>query len=370
MSVSVAGRLTDLWWHRLTLAVARRSPGLGNGLTDGLHLTRWPAVAAYAPPLAALTGFAAAALVGPTLSRSLVLTCLLLAVGAHSVLLGAFAWTGFVLGDLVVPEQQVFGSLTVVQRWVGGPLSVLESWLLVGVLVVLIPLSVLSFRLEVRRAGWHRALGDPGERAVVVAFAVGFTWLWVTAMPVLVRPIFTLRGDLPVAADIAPVQRFWWVPTGVALLAWAGRMVLERRALGEAFVSRVRTLAIDLASLGPGGRIPEAVTRPLTVAAATLALAGMIDEWWWVPIVVAVLFAGLWLRDRAGRLAWLTRVPLVYRFIAGLVVGFLVIRATLTQLRPLGSLGLLGGDSFALPLAGVLASITLTALLTAPEVRR
>lgn len=139
---------------------------------------------------------------------------LLLVIAVHSVLLGAFTWVGFVLGDLLVSDDSGFRSMSLVERWLGTPLAPIEHWLLVAVLVVLIPLSVLAFRIEIRRMGWHTAVGDTGERVVNVAFATLFTWVWVTALPVLVRPIFTLRGDDPAPEAVAPAQQFWWVLVG------------------------------------------------------------------------------------------------------------------------------------------------------------
>lgn len=138
---------------------------------------------------------------------------------------------------------------------------------------------------------------------------------------------------------------------------------MERRSLGEPYFSRLKEVAAGLGGTGASQRIPRAVSRPASVTAATLLLAGMIDRWWLVPLVVGVLFAILWVRDRMSTVEGLTRIPVVYRFLVGLAVGFLVIRGALSQVEAFGRVI---EQSFAIPLMAVLVAIAFMALLTAP----
>jgi hypothetical protein len=253
--------LVERLWVRLPVAVAARAPGTGNALTDGLHLTRWPTLAALAPPIVVAAGLGVGATTDDAVTSSLLFMSVLMLVGVQSVSLGAWAWLGFVVGDLLLSDAPLRFSLTVVQRWVGVPLSTLSHWLLVAVVTVIVPMAVLTFRIELRRTPWPQRLGDAGERLVVSAFAVALSWLWVTAMPLLVRPIFRLVGDDPPAEAVVSVQQRWWILVTVALIGWATRMAVERQALGEPYYATLRTLASRLADLPARTAGPRVTSR-------------------------------------------------------------------------------------------------------------
>src|SRR5262245_41799418 len=95
-------KLIDWWWLRVPMAARRISLSLSAVLTDGLYLTAWPQVGAIAPPLSLLIGFLLGWLrftPGNTFTFSIYMMALMLVVSSLGAGLGAWLWTGYVIGD-------------------------------------------------------------------------------------------------------------------------------------------------------------------------------------------------------------------------------------------------------------------------------
>lgn len=245
-------RVARWWWLWLPLAVARRLPTVA--LADGVHLLRWPALAALAPPASLALGVIGARQAGATYTASFVVMATLLSLGLMSVQLGVWGTAGYALGDFWLrahPSSALDGlSALLVIR-----VPLLLSYALLALLVVGFPVVV-------------RAAGSAGSSSTVVpqrlheaagsaaaALSAGFLVItWAQAVAVLIRPVFTWPGGQPAATDIVWLQQRGWVLGLLAVALSLARGEVERRAVR----GLVGTLAARL-----GVALPVVPVRPL-----------------------------------------------------------------------------------------------------------
>ena len=361
-----------LWWQRLPARVAQYSVGFGSALTDGIHLMRWRPLAATAPAASFVVGAALTVVqTGPAFTSSLVIVCSMVLLGLSGVQLGLWAWLGYVVVNLPLGEHAVGFSTGTVGRSLGTATSVVMNDALLGVLAVGIPFALLAVRIEVRSLGWHRWIGDAGEALVYSVAAAASYYLWVQALPVLVRPVFTLQGGQPTPESIAPLQRWWGALTILALLGSTGRVLLERRAVGPEVLTAIRDANQHFTSVAGSRRLPPALTRVLAAAGSTLLLLGLVSNAVQAAITFAVLLVLLALRDRIHDAGWLqpmATIPLFVRYAIGVMLCVVITRLTLAMFtRRL--FGLSVGwttDSFMPAWLAVLTSVAVIILLTAP----
>ena len=361
-----------LWWQRLPAQIAQYSVGFGSALTDGIHLVRWRPLAAMAPAACLVVGAAlAVAQTGPAFTGSLVIVGCVVLLGLSGVQLGLWAWLGYVVANLPFGEHAVGFSTGTMGRSLGTATSVVMNDALLGVLAVGIPFALLAVRIEVRSLGWHRWIGDAGEALLYSLAAAASYYLWVQALPVLVRPVFTLQGAQPTPESIEPLQRWWGALTILALLGSAGRVLLERRAVGPAVLTAIRDANQRFTSLAGSRRLPPALMRVLAAAGSTLLLLGLVSNAVQAAITFAAVLVLLALRDRIRDAGWLqpmATIPLFVRYAIGVMCCVVITRLTLAVFtrRLFGIFVGWTTDSFVPAWLAVLASVTVIILLTAP----
>lgn len=327
-------RLVQLQWLRMPLLVARRVPTGGLALADGHQLVRWPLVGAFAQPGAFVVGLLLAAV-----ARDVAYTSNLLVVGVVGLLgtlgaaLGLWATVGLGLGLLLVGDD--------VAPWLTGPgllfqdvLPRVLSYVVLGLLAVVVPLTTQGVRAAVR-AGRRvpralRAGAEVGAAALTAGFA---TYVWASAAPLLVRPVFVWSGGSPTVEAIAPLQqRGIWLALVLGLAA-AGRVLLDRHALVGAAARLSGVLGAGLAQQSrTTGSAP--VRAVLGAVGLTVLLSGLIGNVVEAVLVLAFFAALLLLRVRLverppAPLALLLRVPHAVRLGVGLLLGYVAARGVL-----------------------------------------
>ena len=341
---------TRLWWVRLPRAGARISSTLGLTLLDGHWVGAVRVLGAVATPLAVVVGVAIGGShpgfdVLPT--ESLPLIALLVAVGVASGQLGLALLGGFAVGNLVLAGstwsyEGASLSLAALARGDAG------AYLLRVVLPLLIAygvLAVVMVKLPLGTKAIVRAL-MPGDRsplalritlAVVtqVALTAALVYLWSLAAPVLLRPVWTWRGELPTVEAIRPLQE------DAATLAWVAASVAGLRIGVQALLVTVRSLAAragviehELCRALPApplyDRLPAVVRGVMTGIVTTLLLAGLFSAW--AEAVVVFSTVTFFQLARTGVVpvplgSWarlMDRIPVLVRFAAGLVIVFVV----------------------------------------------
>jgi hypothetical protein len=369
----LADRVARFWWADLPLAVCRRARTLASAMTDGVHLVRWPAVAALAPVSAVVLGWTCSARQqGHTFTTSVIVIAVLAAIASSSVLLALASWVGYVASDVVLnPHVLRPFSVSTGERWFGVPVGMAVEYLLLGILLVGIPMAVLAARMEIRNLGWARVIGSLGEHVIHLTVLGGLVYFWTRSLPVLIRPVFTLQDMRPPAEAVVPVQEDPWVYAVVAVVAAVARLVVERRAVSPIVVDWVRDVSTRFLGTGGSRRTPRAVRYAGAAGVMLLLLAGLISNWLQAALVVVALLGILTVRDLVAaspRLRWLARVPVVARFAVSAVLGWLVIEQALESVSRASRFGFGGWDSnsFAAALVGVMFSIAVTIIVCAP----
>jgi hypothetical protein len=349
----MTGWLGDLWWSRVPSIAGRLSPSARGLLSEGVYLTAARRISAYAPAVALLLGL----LAGSTgfggdvvFTQSYAVLLLAIVLGMVAGVLGAYFTVGYGLGDLLLG-----GTPATLAFDVDGPVdrallvvALLIAYAALGMLAAGIPLAVQGLRAQ---APWAAATGDARalpDIALGALLSGALVFVYVQALPMLVRPVFTWQGDSPVVEAVAPVQQYAWLLALAALIVAALRVLAEHGAvlLGYPEIER-RAAALDARQASSQWeRTPAPVRVLLAAGLGTLTLSGMVTAW---PEAF-VLFSGLvmvnGLRTLAPRLvpAWprlIERIPVLVRLPVAVVLG-LVLSAQLLA-------GQLRGTSF-LPL--------------------
>jgi len=200
---------------------------------------------------------------------------------------------------------------------------IVSFWLL-WLLVVEIPLGARAMDLWARYSGFARgSLRGVPLGAVVAALATGaLVFIWVLAMPVLIRPVYTWRplaDSLPSTAAIIPLQEYGFLLVGAAVVATLA-------------ISAVRDqLAPPIAPIFSGeDETPrKALTRGiLTAPLIVLTLGGVIMGFVDIAVLLASLILArplaLWLLPRTGLAPLLVRIHPFLRYLAGVLITYLI----------------------------------------------
>lgn len=328
-------RLIKLWWVQLPLRVARLFPTLGSGLSDGLYLVHWPIVAAAAPVAATVLGVLLGA-VHPeeTFTSSSLVMALMIAVGMLSANLGVWTVGGYAIGDFFLHRRALFG-LGPLESLLQVRAPLLLSYFLLALSVVVVPLILASIRLRVRQLRlpvWPlRVL----EVLICIALSAALVYLWAIATALLIRPIYTWRGDQPITSAILPLQERGWILSATAAVAVIVRLVLEQRARSPRVTIMANILSQALQIIARQRMQPTLswLLRLLAGAAGlTLLMAGMISGWLEAVLVFVFLAFVLWVRDQLRRVSWpwlrvLAHIPVLVRFAVGFALSYFISRA-------------------------------------------
>jgi len=254
---------------------------------------------------------------------------------------------GYVVEDLLVGNQAGATGTATPAGVLGGKLI---SYLLLSIPAITIPLIVRYLTATAR----FSSLSNPNSRLYALAALQGsicgvLVFLWTQALVVLIRPLFTWVGAEPLASAILPVQQqaIWLVLA--AIIAGAGRVMLETwvapKARGAAFAASLQRQRWTGEGKGWLEKVPELVRMAVPPVIITMVLAGTYDGWvdaFVVAIVVAVL--ALWQANLIQRIPipvnwalYVRRTPALLRLLAATLIGYLISAAILLPLWSLAS---------------------------------
>ena len=359
-------------WIDLPVLVSRWWFALGNGLTDGVHLLRWPRIAALAPVVALVIGLVLPSLhEAPAFTTSRIVMAVLIAVGVTSVQLGAWLWLGYAASFLARGDGG-FRLKSALETWLGTPSALAMALFLVWLFAVGAGLAVLSVRIDLRRRGWDERFGLVTTRGLYLVAVAGVAFFLTKAMPILVRPLFVWRGQNPPATAVVPVQADWWIIVLVALVAGSIRLVVEARSIHEHVIGAVDELSRRLVPPGPTGfsRWPTGLRVAVTALGMTFLVAALIENVLHAA-AVAVFFAAVLLLRKViveqGRLTTLGAVPVLFRFLIGVLASWVISRVAL-GFSTATTLGFtrFTSDSFVTALIAVCLSLAVFLVLMAP----
>jgi hypothetical protein len=337
------------WWTlKLPAWLDDWFPQAANALADGAWTAAWRGVAAVAPALAFAVGLLSRLIfrdLNAVFSESLVFIAIVIAGALLSGPVGAMLFVGYIVQDVALGNRvdtlsglDGLSALNLVGL-VGGKLV---SYLLLAIPAITVPLLANQLTQGVKL----RQFDDPNQRLWSQAALYGticavLIYLWTQSMIVLIRPFFTWLGTVPTVAAIYPVQQQTFMLVGIALLAGAGRVLLEQgpasRSPRAAVVALLKRERWTGAHAAPLSAVPQAIRVAIASAVVTLVLAGTYEDWV-DGILVAVItgLIGMW---RAGLIrlipvpaGWALRVrryPPLTRLLAASAIGYALTGLTL-----------------------------------------
>lgn len=358
--------LIELWWNRLPLLAGRVSRTFSIVLSDGLYLAAWPRVAALAPPISLLVGFLAGWQrlgADQVFTQSMLILSLAVIFGFVSGQLGFMFALGYALADFFLYSHPAFAA----GNWVMElqmRVALLITYVALAMSAVVIPLSVRLLRAETPMPPPRL----PDLRLVVESVFSGITsafllFLYLQAVPLLIRPLFTWRGFMPPVQAVSPIQNLGWVIALIAFVVAVLRVLAEYgAAVKDPEASEVLADRLDsIARPGLLNRLPWVARLALGSGFGTLLFAGLLDSW----LNALILFLGI-LSIGAVRSvlpvwggAWsqgISRIPMVLRLLLALGVSYFFCFRLLANLQ-------LGGSFQPLVWALLLSMLFVAALL-------
>ncbi|HYN86539.1 MAG TPA: hypothetical protein VER32_14920 [Pyrinomonadaceae bacterium] len=338
MGAPAVQQANSLWWNLMPSAASRVSLALSAVWGDGLYLSARPLVGALVPPLAflvgLLTGWLHPGFAGEEIfSASLLVMGLMTAAGAFSSAAGWWMLVGYTLGDFFLYKH--YGYLyfhdSLVRQLVYARAPLLIPYLLLAMLLVFIPLFSRALRVQTLSSV------SPGKTVVGPATIIlqalvqgALVLVWAHAVPTLIRPVYTWRGDYPSVEVVQPLQESWWVLVVLAALCGGARVVVERRAMARPDVARRAAElreALKRAAATPRRRLPDYAAVALKAAFATFILSGVLGKWL-DALALAVVLALLLLARRhlaTHMRAWtrmISGIPLLLRLAIGTAINY------------------------------------------------
>ena len=327
----------SFWWRTIPSRAASVSVTGALCLADGAYLAAWPVAAALAPPVACLIGmflgWAHTGYIEPNATvfiASLVTFVVLLLVGSHGAALGAYAWAGYAIGDMIL---YALTAPEVASRAPSPGARLLEivgtRALADGVLALLIVVVPFATRniAQATLARRRSAASTPVWRILLPA-ATQFilVYMWLSAAALLLQATFTWQNYGPMTHGL--VQRLRDVSLTVALVG--GYAAAVRGAL-EAIAERAPACVLMRARFRAVVRqrfvrriLPVDLGSSLAAALAlTFLMGSTLASWTDAAGLFAALAVALAVRDLLAHFApgWARaalRVPLAIRFAAGL----------------------------------------------------
>lgn len=369
MLVTLTGQL----WGRFPLLARRFSRTLTAVLSDGRYIQAWPLVAVVAPLTVLALGLVLGSRDQEVYTFSVSTMALLALVSGLGAAFGLWAWTGFVIGDLLLRDPQassVFLDATSPLTQVYAPLLIAYS-LLAG-LLVLSPLLGSEFR-----AGFDRALQRRSAASRTGGFLIqalvqgGYAVAWIHALPFLIRPIWSYRGPFAFAptAATAPLQANGWIVVAAVLAGVAARETLTALSANRRAHNSAADVGATATSTGiKTMRLPAWMLVPLKAAFITLLFSGLFTDRTQAALVglalTAILGFRTWVMPRTGALvSSIHRVPLLVRVIAAVMAAYVLGRAIVLP-------AVQGGEtSFSPMIVSVLLSLAIASILLPASVQ-
>ncbi len=324
--------LIELWWERVPLLAGRISRALSMALAEGLYLAAWPRVAAFAPLIPLVLGL----LAGwhrfgaeQVFTQSMLILSLAVVFGFLSSQMGALFVLGYAVADFFLYDHPALRGAGLV-----GELQIRVALLITYMVLAMIAVAI-PFSIRLLRAATPMPPPDlPDLRLVVESAFSGIIcafllFLYLQAVPLLVRPLFTWRGWTPPVDAIYLVQNRGWLLALTAFAVAVLHVVLEYGAAAHD-PEAVEELADTLEArerLGILDRLPKVPRLALASGAGTLFFAGLLDSW----SSALILFLGL-ISIEVGRSQLVARarawsrtmegIPVVIRLLAAFAVAY------------------------------------------------
>ncbi len=362
---AITESIVTLWWRRLPLMVSRFSKVLSTILSEGIYLVAWPHFAAFAPPFVFLLGLLAGATRfggEQVFTQSAIVLLLAILFGFVSGQLGTMFVISYSVVDFITYESSNFfyGNFIV---HIQMRIALIITYVALAMLSIGIPLIIRLIRSQTPmpspESGNIRVLADIMLGGIASSVLV---FIYLQALPMLIRPLFIWRGDVPPVEAVTPLQGQAWLFAVVALIIAVVRIIAEYSAMSIE-PTRVEQLATDIEQAQQGStflNIPYNLKPFVQATMGTLLLAGLLDVW---TSTISV-FLGLTLINVARTVVaskvtfWPTimeRFPVVIRLIIGFILAFLICSWILTDR--------LSGTSFQPLVWALLVSIFCIALL-------
>ncbi len=355
--------LIDFWWQRLPAAGGRISRTLATLLGEGVYLTTLPVVAGLAPVAAIAIGLLAGwhrLGVADVLTQSGAILALAVVLGLIAAQLGLLYTVAYALADLLVwrlPDLPRRNQDVI--EYVAG---LIITYVALGVLATVVPLAVRTVRaqtpLPVEEAADTRVTVD---MLLGGATAALLTWLFVSAMPMLVRPVFFWQHRVPNLSSVEPVQEGAWIYALIAFVVAAIRVLLEyAAAVIDPSELEQRALAMEGQPPGLWERVPASIRVIAGAVIGTVILAGLVMTWEEAALLFGGLLVILGIRSLGPRLlpAWpraVDRLPVILRLVVALPVIYVAGTLILT--------GRLRGGSFVPLVVALFGALLLYAAL-------
>ena len=325
--------LDEAFWVRWPAFLSKFSPTLSAAFSDGIYLScsRW--CGALFPIFALLLGLYMGwtkAFYSDTEGHiTLTAAVLLLLLSQHSAALGAYAWFGYVLGDLHVFELELSAAQF---SWASfGPALAarLLADTVMSVSPIVMPLAAACITEAFVRQYHARLVRHAGALPLAAALVRGLStfamiYFWLSASAVLTQAVFLWQGF---GAHTHSWMQFWaghrTLVAAVGAYAAAMRSLLVLHLQGQ-LAPRLAQLRAALVPAGSGFRVSAIVLR---AAYLCLLCGSLIVSWTNAALLFAALavLMALWTYASQYQLPWSglhTRVPLGARAAIGLAVVY------------------------------------------------
>lgn len=331
--------LSRFWWQRLPEIASRLSREFSLILSDGMYLTFWPLLGRVMPLAALFLGLICGWLrLGgeDVFTQSAATITLALVLGFTSGQLGVLFVAGYIFGDFVLYNHPGFDVVSLVTN-LQLRIALMITYIGLSVLAIGIPFTTKLVKLHVV---FLRKVSSDINLVVniVISGFIGaaLVYVFLQALPMLVRPLFIWRDQSPPIEAVSPLQSQAW------LLAAFTFMLATVRSLAEYSVLAVAPEITDRYSLDSSinpRRTPLVSLAPLPRilihgVVNTLLVAGLLDAW----TSTAIAFGGFLIIGAIQSYlhtimpVWVTvvaRIPVIVRLIAVLVVSLLMSAAWL-----------------------------------------
>ena len=317
-------RLIKFWWHNLPLLAGKFSIFISVILTDGLYLTRWSKLAAFAPTVSLLIGFFIGwkhFAPGNLFTFSITVMAVMMAISSFGSGLGSWLLVGYSFGDFFLfphPRSTIFYESFFLQQ-----IPILLSYTLLSILLVSIPLTTQALRLQtIPRLKNLGVFGLIVEAILQAGIQSSLVFVWTQSVPLLIRPVYTWQGGTPPIGAIQPLQNDWLILVQLAAILGVIRIFLEFKSLSDPLVvERGQRLKEELQNIKPYRiSVPSYIIVITKAAFTTAMLSGMITIKTDVYLLGGTITLAMLIRDNSFKqlIGWTTivcKIPILLRLI-------------------------------------------------------
>lgn len=352
--------LAELLWLRLPRVVAARLPLIGEMLGDGGWLRAWAPLAVAAPALALALGLVIGLGHAPSaeiFADSIPLFAALTAVSLLGAGLGAAAWLGYVMGDLLYGGH-LWVQPNVLDHLVRERSGQLVVFLVLWIGVVALPYGITRLSRQTVATLPRRLRGVVTEAVARAAVGALVIAAWIAVLPFAVMPFYLWRGYGGPAPTIVALRQGWLLFVAIAVVVGVVRVVLERAAQ-----RRAPAIPIEWSVAVPPSRNRTWLGIVAGAVVGTLLLAGMIQGWLDTGVVLGgLLVAGIiraFVMPRlVGFVQLVDRIPVVVRIVVVAAVGYGLTMVALTSQQ-----GVIVGDSYLGLLVAIVGATVVAAIV-------